>query len=70
LKTADSLNSGSRPPPLTARKRTAGSQLPTAKNSRTVSTSSVAYSSVAVLFRAIKGKPLCGGWVIDLWLGI
>ena len=43
--------------PLTARKRTAVGDLPTAKNSRTVINSSVEYSSVAVLLRAIKGKP-------------
>ncbi|MFR3584177.1 MAG: hypothetical protein ACLTVG_20975 [Coprococcus sp.] len=42
---------------MTARKRTAVDKSPTAKNSRTVRTSSVEYSSVAVLLRAIKGKP-------------
>ena len=44
-------------PPLTARKRTAVGILPTAKNSRTVKLSSVGHSSVAVLLRAIKGRP-------------
>ena len=44
-------------PPLTARKRTAVGILPTAKNSRTIKFSSVGHSSVAVLLRAIKGRP-------------
>ena len=35
------------------------------KNSQSFS---VDYSSVAVLFRAIKGTPLCGGWDNYLWL--
>lgn len=43
--------------PLTAHKRTAVSGVPMAKNSRTVRFSSVGHSSVAVLLRAIKGKP-------------
>ena len=43
------------PPPLTAHKRTAVGDSPTAKNSRTVRDFSVVYSSVAVLLRAIKG---------------
>ena len=42
-------------PPLTAHKRTAVGDSPTAKNSRTVRNSSVVYSSVAVLLCAIKG---------------
>ena len=42
---------------MTACKRTAVGILPTAKNPRTVRFSSVGYSSVAVLLRAIKGKP-------------
>ena len=41
---------------MTARERTAVGYSPTAKNSRTVHFS-VVYSSVAVLLRAIKGKP-------------
>lgn len=41
-------------PPLTAHQNNALNVLPTAKNSRTVSNSSVVYSSVAVLFDAIK----------------
>ena len=56
MKTVDIIGSGSLPPPLTARKRTAVGRLPTAKNSRIVSDFSIVYSSVAVLFRAIKGK--------------
>lgn len=55
LKIADIIVRGKLTPPLTARKRTAVGYLPTAKNSRTVSDSSVVYSSVAVLLRAIKG---------------
>jgi len=46
---------------------------PTAKNSRTVRTSSVEYSSVAVLLCAIKGMAesrAFGGWVSYLGLGI
>ena len=43
------------PPPLTAHKRTAVGDSPTAKNSRTVSDFSVVYSSVAVFLCAIKG---------------
>ena len=43
------------PPPLTAHKRTAVGDSPTAKNSRTVRDFSVVYSSVAVFLRAIKG---------------
>lgn len=43
------------PPPLTARKRTAVRQLPTAKNSGTAGSFSVACSSIAVIFRAVKG---------------
>ncbi len=43
------------PPPLTARKRTAVGRLPTAKNSGTAGSFSVACSSIAVLFRAVKG---------------
>ena len=35
------------------------------KNSQSFS---VDYSSIAVLFRAIKGTPLCGGWDNYLWL--
>lgn len=42
---------------MTARKRTAVGILPTAKNSRTVKFSSVGHSSVAVLLRAVKGRP-------------
>ncbi|MGN1399829.1 MAG: hypothetical protein ACI4WG_07525 [Erysipelotrichaceae bacterium] len=42
-----------------ARKRTAVWLSPTAKNSRTVRCSTVDYSSVAVLFRTIKGKTEC-----------
>ena len=60
-------------PPLTARKRTAVDKSPTAKNSRTVRTSSVEYSSVAVLLRAIKGQAesvAFDGWIYYLRLGI
>ncbi len=56
MKIADIIVSGRLPPPLTARKRTAVGDSPTAKNSGTVRSFSVEYSSVAVLFRAIKGK--------------
>jgi len=62
LKIADIIDFGSLTPPLTARKRTAVGVSPTAKNSGTVRILSVIYSSVAVLFRAIKGRPQCGGW--------
>lgn len=44
-------------PPLTAHQNNALNVLPTAKNSRTVINSSVEYSSVAVLLRALKGRP-------------
>ena len=54
MKIADILGWGKLPPSLTASKRTAVGYSPTAKNSRTVSNSSVVYSSVAVLFDAIK----------------
>ena len=57
MKIADILVWGRLPPPLTARKRTAVGDSPTAKNSRTVRNSSVVYSSVAVLLRALKGRP-------------
>ena len=49
------LECGRLPPPLTAHKRTAVGESPTAKNSRTVRDFSVVYSSVAVFLRAIKG---------------
>lgn len=55
MKIADIIIRGKLTPPLTARKRTAVGYLPMAKNSRTVSDSSIVYSSVAVLLRAIKG---------------
>ena len=55
MKIADILGRGKLSPPLTAHKRTAVGELPTAKNSRTVSDFSVVYSSVAVLLCAIKG---------------
>lgn len=42
---------------LDSTQRTAVGDLPTAKNSRTVINSSVEYSSVAVLLRALKGRP-------------
>lgn len=73
MKIADIVVRGKLPPPLTARKRTAVGKLPTAKNSGTVRNSSVEYSSVAVLFRAIKGiaeSRAFGGWVYYLGLGI
>ena len=57
MKIADILVRDKLPPPLTAHKRTAVGESPTAKNSRTVRNSSVEYSSVAVLLCAIKGKP-------------
>ena len=58
MKTVNILGCGKLSPPLTASKRTAVSSLPTAKNSGTDSFY-VAYSSVAVLFGAIKGKAFC-----------
>ena len=55
LKIADISVRDRFPPPLTAHKRTAVGDSPTAKNSRTVRDFSVVYSSVAVFLRAIKG---------------
>ena len=55
MKIADMLVRGKLPPPLTAHKRTAVGYSPTAKNSRTVSNSSVVYSSAAVLLCVVKG---------------
>ena len=54
LENVNILGCGRLTPPLTTSKRTAVSELPTAKNSRTDSFP-VAHSSVAVLFDVIKG---------------
>ena len=67
LKIADILVWGRCTPPLTARKRTAVGDSPTAKNSRTVRNPSVEYSSVVVLFACLQGQAesnAFGGWFI------
>ena len=69
LKIADTLVWGKQSPPLMARKRTAVGWSPTAKNSRTDSFL-VVYSSVAVLFRAIKGNAASRWLGYYLWLWI
>ena len=70
MKTVDILSCGDVTPPLTALKSTAVSRLTTAKMTGTVSLSPSDYSSVAVLFSVVKGKPLCGGWFVTLALNL
>ena len=70
MKTVDILGCGGMTPPLTALKSTAVSRLTTAKRMGTVSLSPSDYSSLAVLFSVVKGKPRCGGWFITLALSL